>query len=320
MTAFFFKLELLYDELKLSYEHRISREKSKQILGEMAPFIARTPSIATNMYQSTRLEELLRVRTSIVDTAVTDFKKPWFDLEGKGLIDFETHPTTPYELRIVTMMLKRPHTIEYFRANLQEEWFKDANCRIMFNFLCDKTRKDRFDYTYRSPGDEAPLLENAFKQNIPKEISQYAASKCLGTKEFEINILYKYMKNLPINFGSDQLRLLLEESYLEYQLVEFEDKNLSEGRVVVPAFGILSPYEAHTSESEIHSEYLTLFRQFMDVQTKFTDRLRRDYEKLERRRWAREQRAIEKEKNAQQRTLFDLPPEEEKEDPNGRLF
>ena len=322
MTTFFFKLELLYDELKLNYEQRVSHEMGEHILKEMAPFIARTPSISTRLYQTNKLEELLGVRESTVKSAVTDFQKPWFELEGKGLVDFETHPTAPYELQIISMMLKKPHTIEYFRKNLQDEWFMNKTCRTMFKFLCDKTQKDNFDYTYQSPGDEAPLLEKAFKQNIPKEIALYAEQQGLGTREYELSMLYNQIKKLKIQFRSNELRLLLEESYLEHKLVEYEDENFSGFKVIASSFGGLSSfYEGFVPESEIYNAYFALFREYMDIQAKFTDKLRNDYVKLERRRWGREQRRLEKEKNAEQKTLFDVPEEpEEKEDSNGRLF
>jgi DNA primase len=329
MTTFFFKLELLYDDLKLNYNQRVSHEMTQHILKEMAPYILRTPGMSTRMYQKKKLEELLRIRESIVESAVTDFKKPWFELEKRGIVEFETHPTSPYEIRIISMMLKRPHTIEYFRKNLQEDWFLNRACKTMFKFLCDKTTSDTFDYTYQAPGDEAPLLEKAFKQNIPKEVALYAEGQGLGAKEYELNTLYSLVKVLSIQFRSNELRMLLEESYLEHQLVEFEDENFENGKVISSSWGGLSSNRGFYSfienmvpESEVYNAYFALFRTYMDVQEGFTDKLRTDYVKLERRRWAREQRRLEKEKNTEQKTLFDTPPEEpeEPEDANGLLF
>jgi len=329
MTAFFFRLELLYDELKLNYNQRVSEGRKMQILKELAPYITRTPSVATRSYQMKKLEELLNVKTSKVESAVTDFKKPWFDFQTSGLVGFETHPTAPYEVRVISMMLKRPHTIEYFRKNLDEEWFMNKACLAFFKFLCDKTLSEKFDYTYQSPGDEAPLLERAFKQNIPKEVAQYAVKEGIETREYELNLLYNYIKKLGIQFRSNELRLLLQESHLEHKLTEFEEENFSDGKII-SSWGVssgdpLSSFlDTSIPESEIYNAYFALFKEYMDVQTMFTDKLRADYEKLERRRWAREQRTLEKEKNSRQASLFDKPPKKKKEEKhketNGLLF
>ncbi|MBD3259461.1 hypothetical protein GF371_02405 [Candidatus Woesearchaeota archaeon] len=323
LAAFFFKLELVCDQLKIEKGGMLNERQSTQLLDELVPFIARTPGVCTNAFQLEKLGNIVRMSSKSIETAVEAFKKPL----RKGTKDFfyiRPYHTTPYELRLISTMLKESHNIEYFRSNINPDWFNDAGCRTIFNFLCENTKLLELDDTYQQPGDEFPLLEDAYARDIPAEIYAYAVSRDINVSEVELRRLYSYIKQVTNVFSASELRLLLEESHLEQELVEKEKYFANKVNAEVPSISSehFSPF-ANKIMPEEYQEYYNMFLQFSKVYARFTSRLAKDYDKLVWKRKQREERRKEKEKNAQ--ASFDFSQENEKrnnrkKEINGNLF
>jgi DNA primase len=297
IACFFFRKELLYDELKIPNDRPPNKTESTRILDELLPFIARTPSVCTNSYQIDMLGNLLRLGAKGIETALAEFKKPM--QRGRNFFYTNPYPTTPYELRIASMMIKEPHIIEYFRGNIRQEWFKDAGCKAVFLFLCENTKFQEFDFSYQQPGDDLPLLEGAYRRNIPREIVRHAHSQSIKISEEEMTRLYNFLKQMPMRFTADELRLLLEEAHLENRLTEFEK---------------CYPVSELESRPDLVMEYFDLFDQYKQIHSRFAAKLYKDYDKLVYRRKQREEREKEKLKGAQTEFDFGANKDPEKED------
>lgn len=297
IACLFFRKEVLYDELKISDNRPLSKNESMRILEELLPFIARTPSVCTNSYQIDMLGHLVKLSAKGIETALAEFRKPL--QRGRNFFYTNPYPTTPYELRIASMMIKEPHIIEYFRGNIRQEWFNDSGCKAIFLFLCENTKIQEFDFSYQQPGDDLPLLERAYSRNIPREIVQDAHSRGIKVSEEEMSRLYNFLKQMPMRFTSDELRLFLEESHLEHKLIEFEK---------------FHPTSELECQPDLVTEYFELFDKYKQVHSRFAAKLYKEYDKLVYRRKQREEREKEKLKDAQTEFDFGANKDPEKEE------
>ncbi len=299
ISAYEYKFQIVFEDLEIERGKKFREEEKKKILKEMIPYIADTLSPTQASLQLEELSKVLDIRFETAATALDEFKTS----KGKLVYDLSPFPTTPYEYLVIAKMTNAAHTIEYFRENLRAEWFHNITCGTVFMFLCDSTRKEEFDHSYQTPGEELPLLEKGFTDNVPREIIAYAKEHQLPVTEESIYRLYERIRHLDTETetrpGYDSLHYLLKEAHFEFSLIQLEEEILAadengEGLKV----------------GELYDQYTKMYHEYEDALSRQREKRQTGLEKEIRRRkdWFRRQQERLKRKP--------LPKKEEpREDP-----